>query len=269
LEGGDRPRGLRDQRRRLGAEANGLRTRGLAAGSSPLPWAHSTLAARPAPVKGLVGLDSGAVSSRGARSSSDRPTPRPGIVARSVAPRRGGGGEGKPAGSTAGPPTARRSAAPRAGGTGVDAPSAGVRPRPRQPTPWRRTPHARVRPRSARVSAQQTNPDFFAAPVRGAKTTSRPPAGARVSGFAARPAARRCGGSSSGSDGGGSGPAARSGSERHAGAAGRELVDRYRHRPHAGIEFHRPQKEEGAGGFRDHSGPPAPFLRSLPEETRR
>jgi hypothetical protein len=42
------------------------------------------------------------------------------------------------------------------------------------------------------------------------------------------------------------------------------LVDRYRHRPHTGIDFHRPQKEEGAGGFRDHSGPPAPFLRSPP-----
>jgi hypothetical protein len=28
------------------------------------------------------------------------------------------------------------------------------------------------------------------------------------------------------------------------------------------IDFDRPQKEEGAGRFRDHSGPPAPFLRS-------
>jgi hypothetical protein len=39
----------------------GPRTRGLAVGSSLLPWAPIKLAARPRPVKGLVGLDGGGV----------------------------------------------------------------------------------------------------------------------------------------------------------------------------------------------------------------
>jgi hypothetical protein len=179
---------------RLGAERNGLRTRGLAVGSSQLPWAHSKLAANLGPVKGLVGLDSGGVCSRGARDSSDPPILRLGTVAPSVARRHVGGGEGEPADSTGGRPTARRNAGTRAGGTAVAAPSVAARPKPRQPTPRCPIPHARVRRRGARVSAQRRNPDFFAATVRGAKRTSHPRSGVRASGFAARPAVRRCGG---------------------------------------------------------------------------
>ena len=152
--------GRRDEKRRLGAEHKGLRARGLAVGSSPLPWAHSKLAANLGPVKGLVGLDSGGVCSRGARSPSGRPTPRPGTVAPSAARRHGGGGDGGPAGSTGRPPTARRNAGARAGGTGVAAPSGGVRPKPRRPIPRGRTPRAAVR-RRRRGSAPADESGFF------------------------------------------------------------------------------------------------------------
>jgi len=185
--------GWRDQERRLGAEHNGLRTRGLAVGSSLLPWAPIKLAANPRPVKGLIGLDGGGVCSRGARSSSDPPIPRPGTAAPSAALRRGGGGAGRPAVSTDGPATARRNAGTRAGGTGVAAPSANVRPKPRRPIPRDRTPRADVSRRRPRVSAQRANPDFWAATVRGVTSTSRPRSGARVSGSVARLAVRRCG----------------------------------------------------------------------------
>jgi hypothetical protein len=186
--------GWRDQKRRLGAEHKGLRVRGLAVGSSQLPWARIQLAANVGPVKGLVGLDSDGVCSRGARSPSDLATPKPGTVAPSAARRPVGGGGDGPAGSIGGRPMARRSARRRAGGTGVAAPSAGVRPKPRRSIPRGRTPHAAVRRRRPRVSAQRANPDFFAATVPGAKRTSRPRSGARASGFAAPPAVRRCGG---------------------------------------------------------------------------
>src|SRR5262249_35061063 len=156
--------------------------RGLAVGSSPLPWAHSKLVAHLEPVKGLVGLDSGGVYSRGVRSSSDRLTRRLGTVAPSAARRRVGGGAGRPADNTGGRPTARRNAGTRAGDTGVAAPSAGVQPKPRRPIPRGRTPRADVR-RRPRVGAQGTIPDFFAATVRGMKSTSRPRSGVRVSGF--------------------------------------------------------------------------------------
>jgi hypothetical protein len=191
---GSATRGRRNENRRLGAERKGLRTRGLAVGSSLLPWAHIKLAASPGPVKGLVGLDGGAVCSRGVKSPSDRPTPRPGTVVPSAARRRGGGGEGRPAVSTGGPPTAKRNARRRAGGTDVAAPSGGVRPTPKPPIPQGRTRRAGARYSRARVSAQPTIPDFFAATGRGVKSTSHPRSGARASGFAAPPAVRRCGG---------------------------------------------------------------------------
>lgn len=186
--------GWRDQERRLGAEHKGLRLRGLAVGSSQLPWAHFKFATPLVPVKGLVGLDSGGVCSRGARSPSVPPIPRPGTVVPSAARRRGGGGAGRPADSIGGQPTARRNAGTRAGGTGVAAPSGAVRHKPRPPTPQGRTRRVGARSRRARVSAQPTIPDFFAATVRGVKSTSLPRSGARASGFAARPAVRRCGG---------------------------------------------------------------------------
>jgi hypothetical protein len=185
--------GDRDQRRRLGAEHKGLRVRDLAVGSSQLPWAHLKLAANPGLVKGLVGLDRDLVYSRGARSSFDRPIRKPGTVAPSVARRRGGGGGERPAGSIGRRPTAMRNAANRAGSTGVAAPSVGARPKPTRPTQPCRTSHARVRSSHARASAQPTIRDFFAATVRGVKSTSPPRSGARAGGFVAPPAIRRCG----------------------------------------------------------------------------
>jgi len=159
-----------------------------------------------------------------------------------------------------------KSVRPNADGIAVAAPS-GVRRRPPRPRLRKRslrhrTRRAPVRRREARVSAQPTKPNFSAAIVPVAKSTSRRPDAVPASGFAARPAVRRCVASSSGNGGGGSAPIGRGGDVAQRQRAGRELVDRYRHRPHPGIDFHCPQKEEGAGGFRDHSGPPAPFLRS-------
>jgi hypothetical protein len=180
--------------RRLGAERNGLRTRGLAVGSSQLPWAHIKLVTRLVPVKGLVGLDSGGVCSKGARRSSDRPIPRPGTVVPSAVRRRGGGGEDEPAASTDERPTARRNAGTSAGDTGVAAPSVGVPPKPPQPIARDWMPRARLRKGLARASAQPTIPDFFAATVPAARSASHAPNGAPVGGFAAPAAARRCGG---------------------------------------------------------------------------
>jgi hypothetical protein len=185
--------GGRDQRRRLGAEHKGLRTRGLAVGSSQLPWAHIKLVTRLEPVKGLAGLDSGGACSRDARSSSDRAIPRPDTVAPRAVRRRAAGGGGKPADSIARPPTAERNAGTRAGDTGVAAPADAARAKPGLPTPRSRTPRVPVRMKCARVSAQRTIPDFFAATVLVARSTSHAPDGARVSGSAARLAVRRCG----------------------------------------------------------------------------
>ena len=133
--------GWSDQEWRLGAEHKGLRARGLAVGSSQLPWARIQLATSLGLVKGRVGLDRGGVCSKGVRSPFDRLIPRPGTVAPSAARRRGGGGGGRPAGSIGGRPTARRNARRRAGVTGVAAPSDGVRPKPRTPIPRGRTRH--------------------------------------------------------------------------------------------------------------------------------
>jgi hypothetical protein len=120
----------------------------------------------------------------------------------------------------------------------------------------------RVSDRGARVSAQPTAPIFSAAIVPAAKSTSRGPGAVPASGFAAGPAVRRCAASSSGNGSGGSDPLRCGISAATRPPAGRELVGSYRLRPLAGIEIHRPQKEEGAGGFRHHTGPPASFLRS-------
>ena len=185
--------GCRNPRKRLGAEHKGLRVRGLAVGSSPLPWAHFKLAADRESVKGLVGLDGGGVCSRGVKRRFDRPTPRPGTVVPSAEPRRGGGGEGRPAVSIDGRPTARRNARRRAGDTAVAAPSDCVRPKPRPSILQGQTRRAGARSRRARVSAQPTIPDFLAVTVRDVKCVSCPRSEARASGFAAPPAVRRCG----------------------------------------------------------------------------
>jgi hypothetical protein len=126
-------------------------------------------------------------------SPSDRPILKLDTVAPSAERRRIGGGKGRPANSIVGRATVRRNAGIRAGVIGVAARSAGVRPRLRQPIPRGRTPRADARSRGAKVSAQRTIPDFFAATGRGVKSTSCPQSEARASGFAARLAVRRCG----------------------------------------------------------------------------
>ena len=186
--------GWSDQEWRLGAEDKGLRVRGLAIGSSPLPWARIQLATNLGLVKGRVGLDRGGVCSRGVRSSFDPLTLKSGTVALSAERRRGGGDGGRPAGSTGGRPTARRNARHRAGGIGVVAASAGGRPEPRPTIPQGRTRRAGARYRRPRVSAQATISDFFAAIDQGVTSTSRPRSGARAGGFAARRAVRLYGG---------------------------------------------------------------------------
>jgi hypothetical protein len=185
--------GGRDQTRRLGAEYKGLRVRGLAVGSSQLPWARTKLATNLGRVKGLIGLERDVVCSRDARSRFDRPTRRPGTVAPRAARRLVAGGEGGPAGSTEGRATAKRNAGLRAGVTAVAAPSSGVRPKPGPMIPQGRTPRARATYRRARASAQLTISDFFPATVRGVSSTSHPRRGARAGVSVALPAVRRYG----------------------------------------------------------------------------
>src|SRR4051812_42711863 len=102
-------------------------------------------------------------NSKGARRSSDRPIPRPDTVAPSAARRRAGGGRDRPADSIGERPMDRRNVRRRAGVTGVVAPSVGGRPKLKMPPPRARKRHVGARFRRARVSAQRTIPDFFAA----------------------------------------------------------------------------------------------------------
>ena len=234
----------------------------MAVGSSQLPWAHSKLAANLGSVKGLVGLDSGGVSSRGARSPSDPPILRLDTVAPSVAQRHVGGGKGEPADSIGGRPTARRNAGTRAGATGVAAPTAAVRPKPRQPTPPVMS-RARARRRGARVRRRGATGIFSAAIVRGAKSISHPQSGAPVSGFVARPAAKPCGESSSESGGGGSGRA------RPAASTDRPLpravswLTRIPIGPRLRKDEIAPRRRRGREGSSTMPGTPLPFSDSL------
>jgi hypothetical protein len=179
--------------RRLGAEHNGLRTRGLAVGSSQLPWAHIKLLIRVAAVKGLVGPGSVVVYLKDVRNGSAPGVLRPGTAAPSVVRRRGGGGGDEPAGSIDGPPTASRNAATRAGDTDADALSGAVRPMQPRTDPRSPMSRARTKTQRARVSAQLMIADFFAAIVPAARSTSHAPSGVPVGGFAAPLAVRRCG----------------------------------------------------------------------------
>ena len=192
---GSATRVRRDEKSALGAEHHGLRaSKAWPSEVRCFLEVHFKLAAFLELVKGLVGLDSGGVCSRGARSSSGRAILRLDTVAPSAERRRIGGGKGRPASSIVGRATVRRSAGIRAGVIGVAARSAGVRPRLRRPIPRGRTPRADARSQGARVSAQRTIPDFFAAIVRGVKSTSCPQREAHAGGFAARLAVRRYGG---------------------------------------------------------------------------
>jgi hypothetical protein len=173
---------------------SGLRVRGLAVGSSPLPWAHHQLAANPGTVKGLVGLDSDGVSSRAARSSFAPPTPKPDTVAPSAGPPLGDGGEGGPAGTIGRLPMVGKNGRLKAGGIAVAAPNVARPHKPRSRCRRRRNPPARAPSRPARVSAQPLIPNPFAAIVPAVKSPSRRVVAARARSFAAPLAVRPCGG---------------------------------------------------------------------------
>jgi hypothetical protein len=189
--------------------SRGLRARGLAVGSSPLPWAHHQLAANPGPVKGLVGLGSAAVCSRDARSPFAPPTPKPDIAAPNAGPPRGAGGADAPAGTIARPPTVGKSGRLNPGGIVAAAPNAAGPPRPRKGPLRHRILAARARPTPARVSAQPGIPHFSAAIVRAAESCSHPLTPIPLSDSAARRAVRPCAASSNGSGGGANAPVQR------------------------------------------------------------
>jgi hypothetical protein len=224
---------------------SGLRTRGLAVGSSQLPWAHHQLAAIPGPVKGRVGLGSAAVCSRAARNSFVPPIPKPDIAVPSVGPPPGAGDDDAPAGSIGKPPMVGKNGRLNPGAIAVDAPNAAGLPR-KGPPPHRILP-APTRPRPARVSAQPGKANFWAATARAVKITSSAPVAVRARSFAVPPAAKPCGACSSGSGSGDTAPGWPDGHEGHPRAAGPELVVRYFPRPHPGLRFLRPP-EGGRGG---------------------
>jgi hypothetical protein len=169
-----------------------LRVRGLAVGSSQLPWAHINLAARLGPVKGHVGLGRDHAYSRDARRSSTLPVPKPGTVARSAGRPLVAGDAGVLAVSTGIPPTVGKDARFKVDGTGLGAKNGSKRRQPRRPSPQRRTCPSHVRCRSARASAQHRGASFFGATVRGAKCTLCSPVAALASDFAALLADRLC-----------------------------------------------------------------------------
>jgi hypothetical protein len=183
-----------------------LRVRGLAVGSSQLPWAHIKDAIRLVPVKGQVSLGSDTVCSRTARNPFTPHILRPDTVAPSAAPKLVAGGEDGPASSIGGPPTVEKNAKPKTGSTGLVAPNAGGQRQHRPASRRRRTRRPSVRRSRARASAQQRNPDFFAAIVPGAKCISHDLTPILAGGFVALPAARRCAELSSGNGDGDSEP---------------------------------------------------------------
>jgi hypothetical protein len=169
-----------------------LRVRGLAVGSSQLPWAHIKLAARLGPVKGHVGLGRDHASSRDARRPSVPPIPKPGTVARSAARPLVAGDAGVPADSIGKPPTVAKNARLNVDGTGPGVRSGSKQRQHKHHFLPRRISRAPVRRRSARASAQRQIQIFLAATVRGAKCTLRSPVAALASDSAALLAARLC-----------------------------------------------------------------------------
>ena len=198
LEGRERPRGLKGSRRRLGAERKRLRVRGLAVGSSQLPWAQHP-----------------ACRKSGARQGARRPRQRRCLLkgcekpfrpthpqARYCSPecraaaRRWRRQTSQPAVS-AEPPTVGKNARLKAGGIDAAAPSAGGQ----APSPGRRS---RGR-RTSRVRDLDVQPSRGPAPSRrfrifllrssGVRRAFHTPSvAAPASGFAAPPAVRLCGG---------------------------------------------------------------------------
>jgi len=247
---------------------SGLRIRGLAVGSSLLPWAHHQLAATSGPVKGLLGLGSAAVSSRDARSPFVPPTPKPDIAAPSAEPPRDDGGADTPAGAIGKPPGDGNSGGLNAGGDDVGAPN-GARPHKLRPR-FRQHPHphARALRRPARVSAQPGDLHFFPAIGRAVKSPLPPLVAARARSFAAPPAVKPCGACSSGNGDGDSGPTGPTGHDLHPRATGPELVVRYRPRPHLSLRFLRPPEGGRGGRVPGVLRAPLPFSDPPPETGR-
>ncbi len=184
LEGRERPVGAESRKApRIGGKE--LRVRGLAVGSSQLPWAHIKLAARLGPVKGHVGLGRDHASSRDVRRSFVPPIPKPGTVARSAARPLVAGDAGVRADSIGEPPTVGKNARLNGDGTGPGVRSGSKWREQKHRFLPRRTPRAQDRRRSGRASAQRPILIFLAATVRGAKCTLRSPLAALASGSAA------------------------------------------------------------------------------------
>ncbi len=168
-----------------------LRIRGLAVGSSQLPWAHIKDATRLVPVKEQVGRGNDIVYSRVARNPSIPHILKPDTVAPSAVPKLVAGGEDGLTSDIGVPPTVGRSAKPRTGSTDLVAPNACGQRQPRPVSLRRRTQRPNVWCSRARASAQQRNPDFFAAIVPDAKSISLALTPTLLGGFVASPVARR------------------------------------------------------------------------------
>ncbi len=156
------------------------------------------------PVKGQVSLGNDSVCSRAARNPFNPHIPKPDTVALSAAPRLDAGGEDGPASSIGGLTTAEQNAKLRTASTGLVGLNAYGQPRPvlRRRRTWRPS----VRCSRARASAQQRDPNFFAAIVPAAKSISHAPTPTLPGGFVALPADRPCAESSNGNGGGKGGP---------------------------------------------------------------
>jgi hypothetical protein len=152
--------------------SDNLRVRGLAVGSSQLPWAHIKDAASHEPVKGQLSLGSGYVCSKAARNRFVQHVPRLGTAAPGAGPKPGAGGEDEPASGTDRRSTVARNARPRTGSIGPGALNASEQRQFRPAVSQRRNRSAHPVSSRARASAQPRNPDFFAAIVPGAKSIS-------------------------------------------------------------------------------------------------
>jgi hypothetical protein len=149
-----------------------LRIRGLAVGSSQLPWAHIKDAASRASVKGQLSLGSGCVCSRAARNRFVQHVPRLDIAVPSAGLQPNAGGEDEPASSIGRPSTVERNAGRRTGTTGSGALNASEQRQLRPAFSQRRARNAHLMSSRARASAQPRNPVFFAAIVPDVKSIS-------------------------------------------------------------------------------------------------
>ncbi len=150
-----------------------LRIRGLAVGSSQLPWAHIKDAASREPVKGQVSLGSGCACSRVARNLFIPLVPKLDTAAPITRPKPDAGGEDEPASGIGRPSTVERNARPRTASIGPDALNASKWNKFGAARRRRRTCGARLMSGRARASALPRNPDFFGAViVPGAKSIS-------------------------------------------------------------------------------------------------